>query len=56
MLNGFQLFDMDQLNHIGRDVKVEHHLEDTFGDLFGPNGTIDQNQPIPSVAELLHYS
>ena len=36
--------------------KVERHLEDTFGDLFGPNSTIDQNQPIPSVAELLHYS
>jgi SWI/SNF-related matrix-associated actin-dependent regulator of chromatin subfamily A member 5 len=36
--------------------KVERHLEDTFGHLFGPDGTVDKNQPLPSMAELLHYS
>jgi SWI/SNF-related matrix-associated actin-dependent regulator of chromatin subfamily A member 5 len=37
--------------------KVERHLEDTFGHLFGPDSKVyGSDVPIPSVAELLHYS
>lgn len=34
--------------------KVERHLEDTFGPHFGEGG--DKDKPLPSVAEMLHYS
>jgi len=35
--------------------KVERHLEDTFGPHFGDNGG-DTEKPLPTVAEMLHYS
>jgi SWI/SNF-related matrix-associated actin-dependent regulator of chromatin subfamily A member 5 len=43
-----------------RDViqeKVERHLEDTFGPHYGAGAKgDDKDKPIPSVAEMLHYS
>lgn len=43
-----------------RDViqdKVERHLEDTFGPHFGVDAKDDgKDKPLPSVAEMLHYS
>lgn len=35
--------------------KVERHLEDTFGPHFGEKGA-DRDKPLPSVAEMIHYS
>lgn len=41
----------------GIQEKVERHLEDVFGPHYGENATGDQKgKPIPSVAEMLHYS
>jgi SWI/SNF-related matrix-associated actin-dependent regulator of chromatin subfamily A member 5 len=36
--------------------KVERHLEDTFSYMFGPDGTVKNDEPLPTVSELLHYS
>jgi SWI/SNF-related matrix-associated actin-dependent regulator of chromatin subfamily A member 5 len=37
--------------------KVERHLEDTFGHLFGPDSKLHNSDvPIPSVAEMIQYS
>ena len=35
--------------------KVERHLEETFGPHFGDHG-VNKDKPLPSVAEMLHYS
>jgi SWI/SNF-related matrix-associated actin-dependent regulator of chromatin subfamily A member 5 len=36
--------------------KVERHLEDAFSNLFDADGIVNKDQPLPSVAELIHYS
>ena len=53
-----QLKKIQRLRQIREVIheKVERHLEDTFDHLFGPDGRVDREQSIPSVAELLHYS